>query len=51
MPPIDAAQAAARIRHYFETLSPAALDRIDAIYTEDAAFKDPFNEVRGLSAI
>jgi ketosteroid isomerase-like protein len=51
MPPIDAAQAAARIRHYFETLSPAALDRIGAIYTEDAAFKDPFNEVRGSAAI
>lgn len=51
MPPIDAAQAAARIRHYFETLSPAALERLDTVYTEDAAFKDPFNEVRGTAAI
>lgn len=51
MPPPDAALAAARIRQYFETLSPAALDRLDTIYTEDAAFKDPFNEVRGTAAI
>ncbi|RZS46900.1 nuclear transport factor 2 family protein [Sphaerotilus mobilis] len=36
---------------YFEQLSRAELARIDAIYTPDAVFKDPFNEVRGPPAI
>ncbi|WP_407068023.1 nuclear transport factor 2 family protein [Leptothrix discophora] len=36
---------------YFEQLGPADLARIDAIYAPDAAFKDPFNEVRGTAAI
>ncbi len=36
---------------YFERLSRADLARIDRIYTDDAAFKDPFNEVQGRAAI
>jgi steroid delta-isomerase len=35
----------------FERLSPADLARMDQIYTADARFKDPFNEVRGVPAI
>ena len=41
----------ARLTRYFETLSPAALQRLDEIYRPDARFKDPFNEVAGLPAI
>lgn len=47
-----AARAATeRICHYFEHLSPASLDEIDQLYTPDARFKDPFNEVRGTAAV
>jgi steroid Delta-isomerase len=41
----------ARIVALFETLSPAALPQLATIYTDDARFKDPFNEVQGLAAI
>ena len=36
---------------FFESLSPASLASIGAIYTADARFKDPFSEVQGLQAI
>jgi ketosteroid isomerase-like protein len=36
---------------YWQTLSPASLARIDVFYTEDAYFRDPFNELRGRTAI
>lgn len=36
---------------YWQTLSPASLARIDRFYTEDAYFRDPFNELRGQAAI
>lgn len=35
----------------FEALAPADLDRLDTLYTPDARFKDPFNDVQGLPAI
>jgi steroid Delta-isomerase len=35
----------------FEGLAPADLPRLAEIYTLDARFKDPFNEVQGLPAI
>lgn len=41
----------ARLREYFETLSPAAVERLGEFYSPDARFKDPFNDVAGLSAI
>lgn len=41
----------ARLVARFETLGPADLDRLHEFYTEDAHFKDPFNEVRGLAAV
>ena len=40
-----------RICRFFETLTPQSLSQIDAIYTVDARFKDPFNEVQGQAAI
>jgi len=40
-----------RVAHFFAHLKPADVMRIPALYTEDALFKDPFNEVQGHSAI
>lgn len=40
-----------RLALYYETLDRPALARLDQIYAQDAFFKDPFNEVRGLAAI
>lgn len=36
---------------YWQTLSPSSLARIGTFYTEDAYFRDPFNELRGHAAI
>ncbi len=36
---------------FFEHLQPSDLAQLDAIYTADAQFKDPFNEVQGVPAI
>jgi ketosteroid isomerase-like protein len=41
----------ARLRQFFETLSPQSVAQIGLIYASDAYFKDPFNEVRGVPAI
>lgn len=41
----------ARLIVRFETLSAAALGRLDQVYVEDALFRDPFQEVRGVAAI
>lgn len=43
--------ALAAVVDFFEHLSPADIARIGERYTEDAYFKDPFNEVRGSTAI
>lgn len=40
-----------RIVGMFENFGPADVERLGDVYTEDAGFKDPFNEVRGLPAI
>lgn len=42
---------AAAIAAFFESLSPAQLAKLDTIYRDDACFKDPFNDVRGIDAI
>jgi len=44
-------EAAARAVDFFETLTPASLDRLGALYAPQAYFKDPFNEVRGIADI
>lgn len=36
---------------FYQTLTPQTLPRFAEFYSEDAWFKDPFNEVRGLPAI
>ena len=36
---------------FFEHLQPSDVRRIATLYTADAQFKDPFNEVQGLPAI
>ena len=36
---------------FFETLSPATVAQLGRLYTDDAYFKDPFNEVRGLAEV
>jgi len=43
--------AVQRIVLLFESLSPQNLPRLAEIYTPDARFKDPFNQVQGLVAI
>lgn len=40
-----------RIVGFYEQLAPETLPLLASVYTEDAAFKDPFNEVRGIAAI
>lgn len=45
---------AARLRElieFYETLAPESLARLEEFYAEDAYFRDPFNEVRGVHAI
>lgn len=36
---------------FFEHLQPSDLPRLAMLYTADAHFKDPFNEVQGVAAI
>ncbi|MEO8805027.1 MAG: nuclear transport factor 2 family protein [Burkholderiaceae bacterium] len=36
---------------FFETLTPATLPALASIYSDDARFVDPFNDVTGLPAI
>jgi ketosteroid isomerase-like protein len=40
-----------RVIDAFETLAPARLGALLALYCDDARFKDPFNDVRGQAAI
>jgi ketosteroid isomerase-like protein len=40
-----------RVVDFFEHLTRADLAHLAQIYTDDASFKDPFNEVRGAAAI
>ena len=36
---------------FYETLDEAGLARLGELYTPDARFKDPFNDVQGVAAI
>jgi steroid Delta-isomerase len=47
---VDPAALAALVR-YFETLTRESVSNLPRVYTEDAYFKDPFNEVRGHAAM
>lgn len=39
------------VASFYETLTPASLDRLGTVYSKHAYFKDPFNEVHGLPAV
>jgi steroid Delta-isomerase len=41
----------ARVVQFFETLQPESVARMGDFYSQDAYFKDPFNEVCGLPSI
>jgi ketosteroid isomerase-like protein len=41
----------ARVIGFFEQLVPADLARLAQVYADDARFKDPFNDVRGVAAV
>jgi len=36
---------------FYQTFAPESVSRFDEFYADNAYFKDPFNEVRGLPAI
>ena len=43
-----------RLQHlvaYWQTLTPQTVEAIGTVYAEDAYFRDPFNEVRGIDKI
>lgn len=44
-------QAIDRIARLFETFAPADVDRLADWYTEDAHFRDPFSDVKGIARI
>ena len=44
-------QRYAEIASWFERLQPEMLDSIADIYAPDAAFTDPFNDVRGVESV
>lgn len=41
----------AAIVRYFEEMTPASLQQLGQVYSEQARFKDPFNAVQGTAAI
>jgi len=43
--------AALRAKAFFESIGPADVRRMKALYSEGAYFRDPFNEVTGVSEI
>lgn len=43
--------AVEKIVVFFESLTPESVQRFSQFYTEDAYFKDPFNEVCGIAPI
>lgn len=49
--PLPQETPARRLARFYETLAPASLAGLDALYAADARFKDPFNEVTGTAAI
>ncbi len=47
----DTAAPLHRLQRWFETMTPASVAEVEAIYASTAHFKDPFNEVEGHAAI
>lgn len=44
-------QATQTLKVAYENISPSSIDQLTLLYSEDASFKDPFQEVIGRSAI
>lgn len=44
-------EALSRLVRYWERLTPPDVERLHEVYADDAYFRDPFNEVRGVEAI
>lgn len=49
--PPDLETKVARVVAFFETLTPASVADVGAVYDAQARFKDPFNAVQGVPAI
>ncbi|NDP40987.1 MAG: nuclear transport factor 2 family protein [Rhodoferax sp.] len=49
--PADLEATVARVVVFFESLTPASVADLGAFYDAQARFKDPFNEVQGVTAI
>lgn len=47
----DRAQSLARLVDYFQSLTPGSVNGMQLFYADDAYFRDPFNDVRGLDKI
>ncbi|UBQ06777.1 nuclear transport factor 2 family protein [Tepidimonas taiwanensis] len=47
----SAASPLERVVNFYETLTPESLRELPTVYTEDARFRDPFNDVQGVEAI
>jgi steroid delta-isomerase len=48
---MDLDAAVARYAAFFDTLTRERLAGMDALFTPDARFRDPFNDVHGIAAI
>ena len=48
---MDSAERIEKLVDFYEHLTPESMARFGNYYSDDAYFKDPFNEVRGLVAI
>ena len=45
------AEALARLKSYWETITRERVAAVDSVYATEAYFRDPFNEVRGLAEL
>ncbi len=50
-PPLQEQDSVARVVAFFEQLAPTDLPRLAEIYAANTYYRDPFNEVRGLSPV
>jgi len=48
---MDTRQATNNLAIFFESLSPQSVSQLHTLYDAQATFKDPFNEVQGLTEI
>lgn len=51
MTPLPAAAHVARVIEFWERLTPEDVRRLHEIYSANAYFRDPFNEVRGIAQL